>query len=88
MSILDSLYSTPATQAVDQVAQMRNMYSAITSSADPTSYIQQIAVTNPAVNQAMSLIKQNGGDVRTVTLNYAKQNGFDVNSLLTALGQR
>lgn len=92
MSILDSIYNnqpqTPVNQGISQIAQMRSMMDSIRNSGNPQAFIQNMAATNPAVQQAVNLINQNGGNPQTAALNYAKQNGIDINNLLQALGRK
>ena len=93
MTNLDRIYNnigstSPINQQLNQVTQARNLMQTINNSHNPMAFIQNMAVNNPAVQQALALVNQNGNNPQQAAINYARQNGIDVNSLLQAFGKR
>ena len=52
---------------------------------NPQLMLNQMLMSNPQLQQAMELIKQNGGDPKTAFYNYAKQLGVDPETVLNSL---
>lgn len=96
MSILDDLYKsvpqTPINQAIAQTANLRNILQSVGNSSNPLGMINAMAQSNPKLRevlpQANQYVAQNGNNYETAVLNYMRQNGIDINTLLQALGRK
>ena len=49
---------------------------------------QQIMQSNPQFNAILNQARQSGMSMKEFTMQYAKQNGIDINSLINAMQQR
>ena len=65
-------------QAKQQAAQISNY---LKSAADPDAVFQNMISQNPAMQQAMLYIQQNGGDPKTACEKLMRDNGLDTNLL-------
>lgn len=79
--ILDFLTKNNASQPTS----IQSVYNTIMGSGNPSAYVQKMAQTNPSYKQAMDLVNQCGGDVKQAAMNYAAQNGIDINSLMNQI---
>lgn len=57
-------------------------------SGNPEQTVQQLIGRNPNANAILQQVKQSGMSMKDFTLNYAKQNGVDMQPLLNMLAQR
>ena len=78
MTNLDRIYNnvgstSPINQQLNQVTQARNLMQTINNSPNPMAFIQNMAVNNPAVQQALALVNQNGNNPQQAAMNYARQ---------------
>lgn len=55
---------------------------------NPEQVVQQFIGKNPNANAILQQVKQSGMSMKDFTLNYAKQNGVDMQPLLNMLAQR
>lgn len=83
--MLNPILDLLAKHNASQPTSIQSIYNAITGSGNPSAYVQQMAQSNPAYKQAMDLVNQCGGDVKQAALNYASQNGIDINSLINQI---
>lgn len=80
--ILQTMMSNKLAQAIGPVRQMMN---AVQAAGNPALALQQIAGNNPAVQQAMQLVQQSGGDGRAAFEKLARENGIDPAQILAML---
>ena len=64
---------------------LSQMIGTIKASRDPTMAINQMAQSNPQMQQVMQIIQQNGGDAKSAFYNLARQKGVDPNMILQQL---
>ena len=64
---------------------MMNVVQAIRMSRNPNLMLQQLAQNNPNVANAMSLIRQYGGDPQKAFFEEAKRRGVDPNQIIGML---
>ena len=64
---------------------MMNVVQAIRMSRNPNLMLQQLAQNNPNVANAMSLIRQYGGDPQKAFYEEAKKRGIDPNQIIGLL---
>ena len=62
------------------------MLSAARSAGNPQAMLSQFAQRNPNYQQAMQLIRQNGGDERKAFYALAEQMGVDPQEIISMLG--
>ena len=65
-----------------KIGGIRQMMNAIRTAGDPQAALQQMAGSNPQVQQAIDLVRQNGGDARAAFFNKAQELGIDPESIL------
>ena len=65
-----------------QVVQMMNQ---VKSASNPNMMLQQMAQTNPTVQQAMNYVNQNGGNAQQAFYQLAQQMGVDPMTVLNQL---
>lgn len=70
--------NTPSNGIFGLIQQVRN-------SPNPDDAMQNLASTNPQVQEVMDYISKNGGDARSAFYNLAAQKGVDPNSILNQL---
>ena len=55
---------------------------------NPNQVMQNMVQQNPQFNAILNQAKQSGMSMKDFTLNYAKQNGIDIQPMLNMLSQR
>ena len=55
---------------------------------NPNQVMQNMVQQNPQFNAILNQAKQSGLSMKDFTLNYAKQNGIDIQPMLNMLSQR
>ena len=55
---------------------------------NPNQVMQNMVQQNPQFNAILNQAKQSGMSMKDFTLNYAKQNGIDIQPMLNMLKQR
>lgn len=65
-----------------------NMLISMLSRGRPQDVIQQLLQSNPEFNAILNQARQSGMSMRDFTMQYAKQNGTDLQPILNALQQR
>lgn len=61
------------------------MIGTVQAAKDPMGKLNQIASTNPQMQQVMQVIQQNGGNAKQAFYNMAQQRGVDPNVILQQL---
>ena len=61
------------------------MIGTVQAAKDPMGTINQMASTNPQMQQVMQIIQQNGGNAKQAFYNMAQQRGVDPNVILQQL---
>ena len=74
----------PILSLLTQENDISKVVDSIKSAPDPNAMIQNMAMTNPQVKQAMDIVKQYG-DPKTAFYAIAKQKGIDPQSILKQL---
>lgn len=62
-----------------------SMMNQVRSSPNPGAAMQQLAASNPAVQNVMNYIQSNGGSARNAFYNAAAQQGVDPNQIIQQL---
>lgn len=75
---MQSMQSSPRPDIMGLISQVRN-------SPNPTLAMQQLANSNPGIQNVMNYIQMNGGDAKTAFYNMAAQKGIDPESILRFL---
>jgi len=65
---------------------MQAMLSMVRNGQNPNVLAQQILAQNPRFNAIMNQVKNSGMSMKDYTMQYAKQNGIDINSLMQQFG--
>ncbi len=65
-----------------QLQNLKNLFSIVKNSNNPTAMLNQMLMNNPQLKQAMDYINSNGGDARQAFFNLAKQKGIDPEEIL------
>ena len=76
--------TTPLSQqaAQPQLAQIRQMISAMKSAGNPQALLQQmLQQRSPELQQAMDLVQRHGGDAKAACEALAKEKGIDLKDL-------
>ena len=61
------------------------MVGMVKASQNPQAAINQMAQSDPRMQQVMQVVNQNGGDAKTAFYNLAKQRGVDPNTIIKQL---
>lgn len=61
------------------------MYRTLKNAQNPNAMMQQLAQTNPQLQQTLNYINQNGGDAKQLFYNVAQQRGINPNTILDQL---
>ena len=80
--IIQALLSNRLTQAIGPVRQLMQT---VRAAGNPALALQQMASSNPQVQQAFQLVQQNGGNAQAAFENLARQNGLDPQQILSML---
>ena len=80
--ILQSMMSNKLMQTIGPVKQMINT---VQAAGNPALALQQMASNNPAIQQAMQLVQQSGGDGKAAFEKLAKENGIDPDQIMQML---
>ena len=80
--ILQQLGKNNMLQMLQPVKQMMNM---VRTAQNPQLMLNQLAMKNPLLKQAMDLTQQYGGDSMKALEETAKQMGFDPNEIMNML---
>ena len=62
--------------------QLKSMMNTVRMAQNPQYALNQLMVSNPRLQQAMTLVRAMGGDPKTAFYSYAKQLGVDPNTVL------
>ena len=73
--------TNPVMQGLSQMIGM------VKGSQNPQAAVNQMAQSDPRLQQVMQAINQGGGDAKTVFYNTAKQKNVDPNSIINQLKQ-
>lgn len=68
-----------------QLRQAKQMLGMLRNAGNPQALLQSMIQQNPAMQQAMQYIQQNGGDPKAAAEQLARERGVDINSMLFAL---
>ena len=71
--------TNPAMQGISQMVKMAK------ASQNPQAAIQQMAQSDPRLQQVMQVIQQNGGDAKAAFYNMAKQRGVNPEDIIKQL---
>lgn len=63
------------------ISQMKN------SGANPQMFLQQMINQNPQTKNIFNQVQQSGLSMKDYTLQYAKQNNIDINSIIQMMSQ-
>lgn len=55
---------------------------------NPEQMVQNLAQKNPNMNAVLQQVKQSGMSMKDFTMQYAKNNGIDIQPLLNMMSQR
>lgn len=80
--ILQTMMNNKLAQAIGPVRQMMN---AVQAAGNPALALQQICGNNPAIQQAMNLVQQSGGDGKAAFEKLAREKGIDPEQILSLL---
>lgn len=80
--VLQTILNNRLTQAIGPVRQLMQT---VRAAGNPTLALQQMANSNPQVQQAFQLVQQNGGNARAAFESLARQNGIDPQQILSML---
>lgn len=80
--ILQNIMSNKLMQAVGPVKQIMGT---VQAAGNPALALQQMASSNPMIQQAMQLVQQSGGDGKAAFEKLAKENGIDPNQIMQML---
>ena len=80
--ILQSIMSNKLLQTIGPVKQMINT---VQAAGNPALALQQMASSNPMIQQAMQLVQQSGGDGKAAFEKLAKENGIDPDQIMQML---
>lgn len=80
--ILQNIMSNKLMQAVGPVKQIM---CTVQAAGNPALALQQMASSNPMIQQAMQLVQQSGGDGKAAFEKLAKENGIDPNQIMQML---
>lgn len=74
----------PQLQSNPNIQAAKNMMNLVRNSKNPQAMIQNLAMQNPNLREAMNLIQQSGGNMQEAFMNLARQRGVDPNAFLQA----
>lgn len=80
--ILQGLFNSRLTQAIGPVRQIMQT---VQAASNPALALQQMAGSNPQMQQALQLVQQSGGDAKAAFYKLAQQNGVDPQQILAML---
>lgn len=86
-AILQQLGNTQTqTQTIPpQLRQLKQMLGTLRNAGNPYALLNQYAQQNPAMQQAMQYVQQNGGNPKAAAEQLARERGADISSMLSAL---
>lgn len=61
------------------------MYQQVRTAKDPNTMLQQLAQSNPQLQQTLDFISQNGGNAKQLFFNASKQRNVDPNTIINSL---
>ena len=64
------------------MGMLSQMIGTVQAARDPMAVINQIAMSNPQLQQVMQMINQNGGNAQQLFYNTAQQWGIDPNPII------
>jgi len=67
------------------MGQIKQMMGMVKSAQNPQAMLNQLAMNNPKLKQAMDLVNQHGGDVGKALSATAQQMGIDPNEIINML---
>lgn len=76
MALLGKAANNPAMQGINQMAAMAK------AAQNPQAAVNQMAQSNPQMQQVMDYINQNGGDPKAAFYKLAKERGVDPNQII------
>lgn len=76
MAMLGKTQGNPIMQQLSQMVGM------VKASQNPQALINQMAQSNPQIQQVMDYVQQNGGDAKAAFYAMAKQKGVDPNAIV------
>ena len=82
--ILQQLGKSNITQLIQPVRQMMNM---VRTAQNPALMLNQLAMNNPLLKQAMDITQQYGGDSTKALRETAKQMGISADEVMGMLNQ-
>ena len=77
--------SNPMLEHLGGGGWIMSMINMIRNSNNPTAMVNNLAQSNPQMQQVMNLVKQNGGDAKKAFYSLAQQKGIDPNTILSML---
>ena len=80
--ILQQLNRSNLLQMLGPARQMMNM---VRSAQNPQLVLNQLAMSNPQLKQAMDIVSQYGGDSWSAVRAVCEQNGIDLNEFMNTL---
>ena len=78
-AMLGGTQNSPVSQQISQMAGM------VRAAQNPQAALNQLAQNNDHIQQVMQLIRQNGGDAKSLFYAMAKQKGIDPNTIISQL---
>lgn len=73
--------NNPNMNILNIISQMKN------SGANPQMFIQQMINQNPQTKMIFNQVQNSGLSMKDYTLQYAKQNNIDINSIIQMMSQ-
>lgn len=68
-----------------RIQQIKQMMNTVQMAQNPQLALNQMAMQNPQIKQAMDIVNQNGGDVNKAIRTVAEQNGFSMQDVMELL---
>ena len=69
----------------NKLGPIRQMMSAVQAAQNPSAALQQMAGSNPQLQQALQLVQQSNGDAKAAFMKLAQDNGIDPQQILGML---
>ena len=78
-----SLFGPAATPpaAMTQAQQIKKLMTTLSPNQTPQQMLESLIKQNPQLNNLLSLLQQNNGDIRSLVTTLAQQKGVDLNAL-------
>lgn len=67
---------------------MNSLMALISGASNPEQMVQGMIKNNPNMNAVFQQVQQSGMSMKDFTLNYAKQNGIDIQPFLNMMSQK